>query len=118
MLALPRKVWIAVVLAVAVPLLISERGGGWTRKHTSSSTFRFDSIPDLRGKTAIVTGANSGIGFVTARCMPWLAPDPHPPIILDPPTDVYVSGHPCQSPPTNHQGARQEGRSSHRDCTL
>jgi len=33
-----------------------KRGRGWTE----------DSIPDLTGSTAIVTGANSGLGFVTA----------------------------------------------------
>ncbi|KAG9410105.1 hypothetical protein AC1031_018139 [Aphanomyces cochlioides] len=30
-------------------------------------TFSFDDIPNLNGKVAIVTGSNTGIGFVTAR---------------------------------------------------
>ncbi|KDO15741.1 hypothetical protein SPRG_18717, partial [Saprolegnia parasitica CBS 223.65] len=30
-------------------------------------TFSFNDIPDLTGQVAIVTGANSGIGLVTAR---------------------------------------------------
>ncbi|RIB26761.1 hypothetical protein C2G38_2138145 [Gigaspora rosea] len=33
----------------------------------SEKRFSFDNIPDLSGKVAIVTGANTGIGFVTAR---------------------------------------------------
>ncbi|KAK9450825.1 uncharacterized protein V1518DRAFT_411801 [Limtongia smithiae] len=34
---------------------------------TFSYGFTFDDIPDLEGKVAIVTGGNSGIGFVIAR---------------------------------------------------
>ncbi|CAG8766652.1 33085_t:CDS:2 [Gigaspora margarita] len=33
----------------------------------SGKRFSFDNIPDLSGKVAIVTGGNTGIGFVTAR---------------------------------------------------
>ncbi|MGP9538347.1 oxidoreductase [Brachybacterium sp. AOP43-C2-M15] len=33
------------------------------------TTFSVDSIPDLTGRTAIVTGANSGLGRVTARVL-------------------------------------------------
>ncbi|CAG8742173.1 37642_t:CDS:2, partial [Gigaspora margarita] len=34
---------------------------------SSEKRFSFDNIPDLSGKVAIVTGANTGIGFVTAK---------------------------------------------------
>ena len=36
---------------------------GWVRLITSPK-FTFDDIPDLSGKVAIVTGANTGIGKV------------------------------------------------------
>jgi len=39
---------------------------GWVRLITSPK-FTFDDIPDLSGKVAIVTGANTGIGKVSAR---------------------------------------------------
>jgi NAD(P)-dependent dehydrogenase (short-subunit alcohol dehydrogenase family) len=35
----------------------------------TSTTWTFDSIPDQTGKTAIVTGANTGIGLETARML-------------------------------------------------
>src|SRR5699024_5130905 len=33
------------------------------------TTFSVDALPDLTGRTAIVTGANSGIGRITARAL-------------------------------------------------
>ena len=33
------------------------------------TTFHISDIPDMTGKTAIVTGANSGIGLATARAL-------------------------------------------------
>ena len=33
----------------------------------SKSGWTFDDVPDQAGKTAIVTGSNSGIGLETAR---------------------------------------------------
>ncbi|MGP5413466.1 hypothetical protein [Brachybacterium paraconglomeratum] len=33
------------------------------------TTFPVDALPDLTGRTVIVTGANSGIGRVTARVL-------------------------------------------------
>ncbi|CAG8836202.1 28876_t:CDS:2, partial [Gigaspora margarita] len=35
--------------------------------HSEEKHFNFDKIPDLTGKVAIVTGGNSGIGYITCR---------------------------------------------------
>lgn len=54
------------VILFLIPIIISLIGDGWTSKYLSKS-YTFNDIPDLTGKCAIVTGANSGIGKVTAR---------------------------------------------------
>ncbi|MFF9286834.1 oxidoreductase [Streptomyces griseosporeus] len=38
-------------------------------KKDASGRWSLDSLPDLSGRTAVVTGANSGIGFVTAEAL-------------------------------------------------
>jgi hypothetical protein len=52
--------------AVTLQLLASYIAGGWVAKYTSPA-YSFADIPDLTGKVAIVTGTNTGIGYVTAR---------------------------------------------------
>ena len=56
------------VLAIAtiLPLFASFMFGGWTAEYTSAPHFKVEDIPRLTSKIAIVTGANTGIGKVTA----------------------------------------------------
>lgn len=55
-----------VLLVVIFPMIVSEIVGGWTTKFTSPVYFTAQSIPDLTHRVAIVTGANTGIGYHTA----------------------------------------------------
>jgi short chain dehydrogenase len=59
---------IGLLFVIASPLLISEAIGGWTRQYTSYPVYFTPSrsIPNLTGQVALVTGANTGIGFETA----------------------------------------------------
>jgi NAD(P)-dependent dehydrogenase (short-subunit alcohol dehydrogenase family) len=54
------------VILFLIPIIISIIGDGWTSIYLSKS-YKFNDIPDLTGKIAIVTGANSGIGKVSAK---------------------------------------------------
>ena len=55
-----------VVIPAIFVLLLSFIAGGWISLYISPR-FTFSDIPDLSGKVAIVTGSNTGIGYVTAR---------------------------------------------------
>jgi NAD(P)-dependent dehydrogenase (short-subunit alcohol dehydrogenase family) len=54
------------VIALVVPILISFIVGGHVALYVSPP-YGFNDIPDLTGKVAIVTGSNTGIGYVTVR---------------------------------------------------
>ena len=60
------KIFIAILAPILLTIGTSWYSGGWMAKYTSPK-FTFDDIPDLHGKVAIVTGANTGIGKVSAR---------------------------------------------------
>ena len=54
------------ILLIVIPALLSHWIGGRMTLYTSPF-FRTRTVPDLTGKVAIVTGANTGIGYSTAR---------------------------------------------------
>ena len=45
--------------AVAMPFLVSLLIDGWIRDYVGSVNFSLDKIPNLSGKTAIVTGSSN-----------------------------------------------------------
>lgn len=55
------------LLFVILPFWVSNFCGGRATLYTSFPVWRFRNIPDLTDKVAIVTGANTGIGFISAR---------------------------------------------------
>ncbi len=58
------KVAIAVaLLAVVAPLLVSLVIDGWVRDYFGSVNFSLDKIPDMTGKTVIVTGHELSLLF-------------------------------------------------------
>jgi retinol dehydrogenase-12 len=56
-----------VLIACILPIFLSEVLGGWTAKYTSPRPiFTASAIQSLTGQVAVVTGANTGIGYHTA----------------------------------------------------
>lgn len=54
------------IVSIILPISVSYFFGGQAALYVSPP-YGFDDIPDLTGKVAIVTGSNTGIGYVTAR---------------------------------------------------
>ncbi len=63
-----KTVIFVVVVAALVPFLFSFLFRGWVAKF-DSPVYSFDDIPNLTGKTILVTGSNTGIGFITVSEM-------------------------------------------------
>jgi hypothetical protein len=59
-------VTLVAIFGVILPTLFFYIIGGKVAVYLSPS-YGFNDIPDLTGKVAIVTGSNTGIGYVTAR---------------------------------------------------
>lgn len=57
---------IVALFGVVLPVLFSYFIGGEVARYVSPP-YSFNDIPDLTGKVAIVTGSNTGIGYVTVR---------------------------------------------------
>ncbi|EJK52674.1 hypothetical protein THAOC_28024 [Thalassiosira oceanica] len=62
---LSRSIFVIPLILFGLNAIISEVIGGWTKKYTSPAAWTMG-LPDMRGKVAIVTGANAGIGYITA----------------------------------------------------
>jgi NAD(P)-dependent dehydrogenase (short-subunit alcohol dehydrogenase family) len=50
-------------------MIVQSLTGSSTTERRLPMSFTLDNIPDLRGRVAVVTGANGGLGLVTARAL-------------------------------------------------
>jgi NAD(P)-dependent dehydrogenase (short-subunit alcohol dehydrogenase family) len=57
---------VAVIISIVTTMLVSFILGGHVSLYVSPP-YSFEDIPDLTGNVAIVTGGNTGIGYVTVR---------------------------------------------------